>query len=86
MRDCARAGTLGGMSFLLPQDRAATVNGVKAVDIHGDRYQDLLLAYDGESAPQMARVPLSECPQGLVAGERVNVRIVMGVVTRLARA
>lgn len=74
------------MSFLLPQDRAATVKGVKAVDIHGDRYLDLALAYEGESEPRMARVPLSECPGDLTAGDRVNVRIVMGVVTRLARA
>jgi len=74
------------MSFLLPQDRAALVRGVKAVDIHGDRYLDLSLAYDGESEPRVTRVPLSECPEGLAAGDRVLAHIVMGVVTRLARA
>lgn len=76
------------MSFLLPQDRMATVARMQPVDIHGDRYFDLSLVYEGDEATgaRMARVGRSECPQGLAAGERVSVRIVMGVVTRVARA
>ncbi len=83
----AAPATLAGMSFLLPQDRLATLERVQPVDIHGDRYLDLALRYDGDDAgARMARVSRSECPDGLAAGERVQVRIVMGVVTRVARA
>ncbi len=74
------------MSFLLPQDRIATVERMQPVDIHGDRYFDLALQYEGEAGARVARVSRSECPEGLVAGDRVSVRIVMGVVTRVARA
>lgn len=80
--------TLTRMSFLLPQDRLATVERIQPVDIHGDRYLDLALRYDGEDAAglQVARVGRSECPEGLASGERVSVRVVMGVVTRVTRA
>jgi len=76
------------MSFLLPQDRTATVARMQALYIHGDRYFDLSLVYEGDetSGTRMARVGRSECPEGLTPGERVSVRIVMGVVTRVARA
>lgn len=75
------------MSFLLPQDRRATLERMQSVDIHGDRYLDLALLYDGEeeAGPRVARVGRSECPDGLAPGDRVNVRVVMGVVTRVAR-
>lgn len=73
------------MSLLLPQTRAATVRGVRPVDIHGDRYVDLDLAIDGADAPFTGRVAAGECAEGLVPGERVQVRFVMGVATRVTR-
>lgn len=77
--------TLSGMTFLLPQERIAMLQSMRAVEIHGDRYLDLALLYDGEPAPRVARVSRSECPEGLTAGNRVSVRLVMGVVTRVSR-
>lgn len=76
------------MSFLLPQDRFATVDRMQSVDIHGDRYFDLALVYEGDVADgtRLARVSQSECPAGMAAGDRVSVRIVLGVVTRIAHA
>ena len=78
--------TFGRMSFLLPQDRFARVQRMQSVDIHGDRYVDLALLYEGDESEgaRMARVPRSECPEGLAEGVRVSVRIVVGVVTRLS--
>lgn len=88
MTRAAPPATLTRMSFLLPQDRLATIERMQPVDIHGDRYFDLALLYDGEESagPRVARVGRSECPDGLASGERVNVRMVLGVVTRVARA
>lgn len=76
------------MSFLLPQDRIATLERMQPVDIHGDRYFDLALVYEGETAAgaRVARVSQSECPDGLAPGDRVSVHMVLGVVTRIARA
>jgi len=61
---------------------------MQPVDIHGDRYFDLGLLYEGEEAagPRVARVGRTECPEGLATGDRVSVRTVMGVVTRVTRA
>ena len=74
------------MSFLLPQTREATVRQVRAVELHGDRYLDLLLQVDEPgSAPLSVRVGAAECPAELAAGDRVQARIVMGVVTRVER-
>jgi hypothetical protein len=74
------------VSLLLPQNRAALVLAVQPVDIHGDRYVDVALRFDGyEGPPMTARLGAGDCPVDLQAGERVEARVVMGVVTRLAR-
>jgi hypothetical protein len=74
------------MSLLLPQNRAALVLAVRPVDIHGDRYVDVTLRFDDHEGPALAaRVCAADCPADLREGERVDARIVMGVVTRLAR-
>ena len=82
------------MSFLLPQTRTAIVQQVRAVQLHGDRYVDLVLEVDEaggatgdvpKGAPLRARVGASECPADLAEGERVRVRIVMGVVMGVER-
>lgn len=75
------------MSFLLPQTRDARLDAVTPVEIHGDRYLDVRLVFDDPAIPSVgARLGASDCPDALVAGERVRARIVMGVVTRLERA
>ncbi len=76
----------GGMSFLLPQTRTAVVQGVRMVDIHGDRYIDVVLVLEGAAAePARGRISVLECPQDLAAGERVAVRFTMGVMTNVSR-
>jgi hypothetical protein len=72
------------MSFLLPQEREGLVERVQPVDIHGDRYVDLVVRFDGEPAPAAGRVSAMECPAGLAPGARVRVRFVMGVMTKVA--
>jgi len=70
------------MSFLLPREVSGTVRGVRAVDIHGDRYLDLSVMFD--ESPGVAwtgRVAAGECPAGLAPGQRVTVKLVMGVAT-----
>lgn len=74
------------MSFLLPQEREGTVERAQPVDIHGDRYVDLVVRFDGEAAPTTGRVSAMECPAGLAIGARVRVRIVMGVMTKVNAA
>jgi hypothetical protein len=75
------------VSFLLPQERVGTVRAVRAVDIHGDRYLDLSVAFEGgDPGVQVGRVPSGECPAGLRPGDRVAVRFVMGVMVKVARA
>lgn len=73
------------MGFLLPQSRAAIVAAVQAVDLHGDRWCDLTLRFSDASAPQRVRVSARDCPEGLVAGDAVEVRFVMGVATSVRR-
>ena len=74
------------MSLLLPQERAGVVQAVRPVEIHGDRYVDLLVELEGEPGPRALRVGATECPADLAAGERVKVRFVMGVATVVQRA
>lgn len=75
------------MNFLLPQERPGTLREVRAVEIHSDRYLDVWVEFDepaGET--RRARVPVSECPTDLVAGDRVSVKFVMGVVVKVGRS
>jgi len=81
------------MSLLLPQTRTGLVRHVQAVDIHGDRYVDLQIlledpngADEGSPVPATGRVPSSECPGDLQPGDRVSVRFVVGVMTRVERS
>ncbi|MEO5617341.1 MAG: hypothetical protein ABIS67_06190 [Candidatus Eisenbacteria bacterium] len=74
------------MNFLLPQERPGTLRDVRTVDIHSDHYLDLWIEFDeptGET--RRGRLPVSECPTNLVAGERVSVKFVMGVMVKVGR-
>jgi hypothetical protein len=74
------------MSLLLPQTRTGTVRQMRPVDIHGDRYVDVVVALDEPGAePVTGRVSAMECPPDLAPGERVSVRFTMGVMTRVSR-
>jgi len=76
------------VNLLLPQSRDGGVLDVRTVDIHGDRYVDLTVSLDGAGsgdAPSVGRVPASECPPDLRPGDRVTVRFVMGVMTKVVR-
>lgn len=75
------------MSFLLPQTRTGVVQSLRPVDLHGDRYLDLTVAFaEPDAAPATGRVSALECPQGLAVGERVSIRFTLGVMTRVERA
>ena len=77
------------MSMLLPQSRTGVVASCRPVDIHGDRFFDLRVFLDGATAgepPLTSRVSATECPAGLAEGEKVEVRLVLGIITRAARA
>jgi len=73
------------MSFLLPQTREARLEGVRAMELHGDRYLDLALRFEGEPDARVVRLHASECPADLAAGEPLSVRFVMGVATSVTR-
>ena len=82
----ANASSLRGMNFLLPQTREATVMQVREVSLHGDRYLDLVLQVDEPgSAPLSVRLGAAECPASLAEGDKVQARIMMGVVVKLER-
>ena len=75
------------MSLLLPQTRTGTVQSVRPVDIHGDRYVDVAVLLDElGAAPVTGRVSAMECPPDLTLGERVSVSFTVGVITRMSRA
>src|SRR5436309_4852291 len=75
------------VSLLLPQTRTGTVQSVRPVDIHGDRYLDLAVSLDDPgSAPVVGRVGAMECPPDLKPGDRVSLRFTMGVITSVSRA
>jgi len=74
------------MNYLLPQERPGTLKALQALDLHSDHYLDVWVEFDepaGET--RRGRLPVSECPTDLVAGERVSVRFVMGVMVKVAR-
>jgi hypothetical protein len=74
------------MSLLLPQTRAGTIRAAMPLDIHGDRYVDVVVALDDDPGPPATgRVSATECPADLSPGDRVQVRFVMGVIVRVAR-
>lgn len=73
--------------MLLPQQRDGVVRALKLVDIHGDRWMDLAVEFDdAPGAAATGRVAAGECPEGLAPGDRVRVRQVMGMMTRVERA
>jgi hypothetical protein len=74
------------MNYLLPQEKPGTLKAVQALDLHSDHYLDVWVEFDdpvGET--RRGRLPVSECPADLVAGERVSVRFVMGVMVKVTR-
>lgn len=73
------------MSLLLPQTRRGTVKSARAIDIHGDRYVDLVVALNDETAPFAGRVSATECPSDLEPGDPVILRFTMGVITKVIR-
>ena len=74
------------MSRLLPQTRTGTVRAATPLDLHGDRYVDLVVELDGDAdMPVRGRVGASDCPGTLVIGDRVRVRITLGVLVRVER-
>jgi len=80
------ARTLRRMSLLLPQTREATVVSARPVDIHGARFVDVTVAFAEGGPPLTSRVAANECPADLAPGDHVNVRIVVGMMTRVTRA
>lgn len=75
------------MNFLLPQERLGTLREVRTLDIHSDHYLDVWIEFDepaGET--RRGRLPASECPANLVAGERVSVKFVMGVMVKVSKS
>lgn len=74
------------MSLLLPQQRTGTVRATRTVDLHGDRWLDLLVAFDGDAGATALRVAFDACPADLAVDDRVAVRLVMGTATRVERA
>ena len=75
------------VSLLLPQTRTGTVRAATPLDIHGDRYVDLLVELDGDAGtPVRGRVGASDCPEQLSLGDRVSVRFTMGVMVRVERS
>ena len=79
------------MSLLLPQTRTGTVNSVRPLNIHGDRYMDLAISLEdaeiktARNEPINGRVSSQACPPDLVSGDRVSVKIMMGMITHVSR-
>ena len=74
------------MSLLLPQNRAGVLRAATSVDIHGDRYVDVVVALDGEAGPAtVGRLGAGDCAAALAPGDRVRVRFIMGVMVSVAR-
>ena len=74
------------MALLLTQTWGATIRSSRPVDIHGDRFIDVVLTLDDSAGtPVKGRVTQTECPEGMTAGDRVEVSFTMGVITRITR-
>jgi hypothetical protein len=74
------------MSLLLPQERACAVLDARTVEIHGDRYVDVVLRLDDPGGSIVrGRVSATDCPSDLATGDRVSAHFVMGVITRIQR-
>ena len=74
------------MSLLLPQTRPGAVRSASPLDIHGDRYVDLVVDLDGgEPSSARGRVGATDCPGDLAPGDRVRVRFTMGVMVSVER-
>jgi hypothetical protein len=72
--------------MLMNATKAATLQQVQLVDIHGTRLYDLIYSHDEEpDVPRRARLG----PEALYAdpqpGDEVSVRYLMGVVTAVER-
>ena len=74
------------MSLLLPQTKMGTIQAVRALDIHGDRYVDVqLILDDPRTQPFVGRISAAESPPNLAEGDRVEARFTMGVLVKLTR-
>jgi hypothetical protein len=71
--------------MIMSGTRAAQIDGVQLIDIHGTRFYDLVYTHEGESSPRQARVGLEACYEDPRPGDAVTVAYLMNVVTAVTR-
>jgi hypothetical protein len=65
--------------MILSGKKAATLQGVQLVDIHGTRYYDVAYAHTGEERVRAVRLGPEAIYHGPQPGDRVVVSYMMGV-------
>lgn len=66
-------------------EREALVVEVRPWDVHGSRFVDVTLAYPDRRL-ETARLGGESVPTGLLAGDRVVVKLVMATIVEVRRA
>jgi hypothetical protein len=65
-------------------DREAVVRELRHVDVHGARFVDVTVSYEGEVL-ESARLGLESVPEDLQAGERVIVARAVNMIVAIRR-
>jgi hypothetical protein len=64
---------------------AATVQAVRPYELHGTRYYQFLLLFDGEQRPREARLSHDMAYATPAAGDRVDVHALLGIIDGVRR-
>ncbi len=59
---------------------AATVQAVQPYELHGTRYYQFILLFDGEQRPREARLSHDMAYAAPAAGDRVDVHAILGII------
>ena len=65
-------------------DREAAIRDVREVDVHGSRFVDVTVAYEGGEV-ESARLGAESVPEGLRVGERVVVARAVNMIVAIRR-
>jgi hypothetical protein len=76
------------LAFMLKGSKAAVVQKIQPVSIHGQVSYDVYYTEPDDSQGQvrLARVGKESMPKNLEAGDRVELHYVVGVVTHITRS
>ena len=72
--------------MIMSGSKAAVIQHIQMLDIHGTRLYDIVYLHEGESHPRQARIGLESVYPNPQVGDRISVSYLMNVATGMTKA